>query len=38
MLANNGRGKFIKREPFSADFQALARYKQHTAPKIVERV
>ena len=38
VLANNGRGKFVKREPFSADFQALARYKQHTAPKIVERV
>ena len=37
VLANNGRGRFVKREPFSADSAALAKYKQFTAPKTVAR-
>jgi dihydropyrimidinase len=37
VLANNGRGRFVKRQPFSPDSQALSRYKQHTAPKAVAR-
>ena len=37
VLANNGRGKFVKREPFAADARALARYKAATAPKAVAR-
>jgi dihydropyrimidinase len=37
VIANNGRGRFVKREPFAPDFQALAKYKAHTAPKAVAR-
>ena len=37
VLANNGRGRFVKREPFSPDSLALAKYKRHTAPKAVAR-
>ena len=37
VLANNGRGRFVKREPFSPDSAALARYKQHTARHAVAR-
>ena len=31
VLANNGRGRFVKREPFAADARALAKYKAFTA-------
>jgi len=37
VLANNGRGRFVKRAPFSPDSAALARYKAFTAPKAVAR-
>ena len=37
VLANNGRGRFVKRAPFSPDSAALARYKTFTAPKAVAR-
>ena len=37
VLANNGRGRFVKREPFSPDSPALRTYKQHTAPQAVSR-
>ena len=37
VLANNGRGRFVKRLPFAEDFRALAKYKAHTAPKAVAR-
>ena len=33
VLANNGRGRFVKREPFAAEARALAKYKALTAPK-----
>jgi dihydropyrimidinase len=35
--AEPGRGKFVKREPFTADARALATYKRYTAPKAVAR-
>ena len=37
VLANNGRGRFVKRAPFSPDSLALRTYKQHTAPHAVAR-
>jgi dihydropyrimidinase len=37
VLANNGRGRFIARQPFAEDSRALAKYKAHTAPKAVAR-
>ena len=37
VLANNGRGRFVKREPFAPDSAALAKYKQYIAPKAVAR-
>ena len=37
VLANNGRGQFVKREPFPPKRAALAKYKAHTAPKAVAR-
>ena len=37
VLANNGRGRFVKREPFAPDSAALAKYKQHTARHAVAR-
>jgi len=37
LLANNGRGRFVKRLPFAEDAVALAKYKAHTAPKAVAR-
>jgi dihydropyrimidinase len=37
VLANNGRGRFIKRAPFPPEQAALAKYKDLTAPKAVAR-
>ncbi len=35
--AEPGRGRFVKREPFTADARALATYKEFTAPQTVAR-
>ncbi|HEY1943523.1 MAG TPA: amidohydrolase family protein, partial [Roseiarcus sp.] len=35
--AEPGRGRFVRREPFTADARALATYKDYTAPKAVAR-
>jgi len=37
VLANNGRGKFVRREPFSADARALKTFKARFAPQAVQR-
>ena len=36
-IANNGRGRFVKREPFSAEARALAKYKQFTGAEGASR-
>ena len=35
--AQPGRGRFVKREPFTADARALAKFKAHTAARGVAR-
>jgi dihydropyrimidinase len=37
VLANNGRGRFVKRAPFPPEQAALAKYKTLTAPQGVAR-
>ena len=37
VLAEIGRGQFVKREPFAADARALKRYKEFTAVAGVAR-
>jgi dihydropyrimidinase len=37
VLANNGRGRFVKRAPFPPEQAALAKYKELTAPQGVAR-